>query len=105
MAEYVFAIKAGDVQTGQIVALTLDDVPIAFTRLDGRIVAFGDVCTHDDGPLAEGTIEGDCVVCPRHGAYFNLYTGKPTFPAPYPIPIYEIKIDGDDVLVKLTQTS
>jgi 3-phenylpropionate/trans-cinnamate dioxygenase ferredoxin subunit len=101
VAEFVFAVKAEEVQAGQILGLNIDDTPIAFTRLDGRIVAFGDVCTHDDGPLAEGTIEGDCVVCPRHGAHFNLYTGKPTLPAPYPILIYETKIEDDNVLVKL----
>jgi 3-phenylpropionate/trans-cinnamate dioxygenase ferredoxin subunit len=67
----------------------------------GKIVAFGDVCTHDDGPLAEGNIDGNDVVCPRHGARFNLFTGKPTLPAPYPIPIYETRIEGDEVLVKL----
>ena len=101
MADFTFACKVEEIAEGQIVALNIDDTPIAFTRLDGRIVAFGDVCTHDDGPLAEGTIDGDCIVCPRHGARFNLYTGKPTFPAPYPIPIYETKIEGDDVQVKL----
>ncbi len=103
VAEYVYAIKADEVRADEIVALEVDDTPVAFTRLDGRIVAFGDVCTHDDGPLHEGTIEDHSVVCPRHGAHFDLYTGKPTFPAPYPIPIYETKIEGDDVLVKLTQ--
>ncbi len=101
MAEFVFALKAGEIQADQIVAVNIDDTPVAFTRLDGHIVAFGDVCTHDDGPLAEGTIEGDDVVCPRHGAHFNLHTGKPTLPAPYPIPIYETTIEGDNVLVKL----
>ncbi len=103
MAEYVYAIKADEVRADEIVALEIDDTPVAFTRLDGHIVAFGDVCTHDEGPLAEGTIEDDCVVCPRHGARFNLHTGQPTFPAPYPIPIYETKIEGDEVFVKLAE--
>ena len=102
MSEFVFAVKAEEIQAGQILALNIDDTPIAFTRLDGRIVAFGDVCTHDDGPLAEGTLEGECIVCPRHGAHFNLFTGKPTFPAPFPITIYETKIEGDNILLKLT---
>lgn len=101
MAEFVFAVKEEEILEGQILALNIDDVPVAFTRLDGRIVAFGDVCTHDDGPLAEGTIDGECVECPRHGARFNLFTGKATFPAPSPIPIYETKIEDGNVQVKL----
>jgi 3-phenylpropionate/trans-cinnamate dioxygenase ferredoxin subunit len=101
VAEFVFAVREEEIQGGQILTLTIDDVPVAFTRVDGHIVAFGDVCTHDDGSLAEGTIEGDCVVCPRHGARFNLFTGKATFPAPSPIPIYETKIEDGNVQVKL----
>jgi 3-phenylpropionate/trans-cinnamate dioxygenase ferredoxin subunit len=97
----VFAAQVDEVKEGEILALNIDDTPIALTRLGNKIVAFGDVCTHDDGPLAEGNIDDNCVVCPRHGARFNLFTGKPTFPAPYPIPIYETKIEGDEVKVRL----
>ena len=101
MSDFAFAAKVDEVKEGEILALNIDDTPVALTRVQGKIVAFGDVCTHDDGPLAEGEIEGDCVICPRHGARFNLFTGRPTFPAPTPIPIYETKIEGDNVLVKL----
>ena len=101
MSNFVFAAKADEVREGEILALNIDDTPLALTRVHGRIVAFGDVCTHDDGPLAEGEIEGECVICPRHGAHFNLFTGQPTFPAPAPIPLYETKIEGDEVKVKL----
>ncbi len=101
MAEFVFVTKITDIVDGQILAFNIDETPIALARVDGKIVAFGDVCTHDDGPLAEGEIDGDCVVCPRHGARFNLVKGKATFPAAQPIPIYETRIIGEDVEVKL----
>ena len=101
MPEFVYAAQVDEVKEGEILALNIEDTPLALTRVMGKIVAFGDVCTHDDGPLAEGNIDGECVVCPRHGARFNLFTGKPTFPAPYPIPIYETTIEGDEVFVKL----
>jgi 3-phenylpropionate/trans-cinnamate dioxygenase ferredoxin component len=101
-SEFVFAARLEEVQEGEILALNIDEVPVALTRLGDRIVAFGDICTHDDGPLAEGTIADHCcVVCPRHGARFDLTTGAPTFPAPTPIPIYETVVEGEDVLVKL----
>lgn len=98
--EFVFAAKAGEVREREILALVIDDVPLALTRLNGEVRAFGDICTHDDGPLAEGKIDGPCVVCPRHGARFDLFNGKPTFPAVTPIPIYAAKVEGEDVLVK-----
>ncbi len=103
MSEFVFAARLEDVIEGQMLALNIDDVPLALTRIEGRIVAFRDVCTHDDGPLAEGEIEGDCVVCPRHGARFDLLTGKATFPAPAPLPMYETRIQDGEVQVKLEE--
>ena len=98
---FVFAAKLGDVREGQITAVIVDETPIALTKLNGQVHAFGDVCTHDDGPLAEGHIEDHCVVCPRHGARFDLFTGKPTFPAVTRIPIYETRIEGDEIKVKM----
>ncbi|NJM41025.1 MAG: non-heme iron oxygenase ferredoxin subunit [Anaerolineae bacterium] len=98
---FVSIAKLDDVKEGEIFATLIDETPIALTKVDGEICAFGDICTHDDGPLAEGTIEDGCVVCPRHGARFNLHTGKQTFPAVTPIPIYETKIEGDEIKVKL----
>jgi 3-phenylpropionate/trans-cinnamate dioxygenase ferredoxin subunit len=101
MAEFVFAAKTSDVRDDEITSLVIDETPVALTRLNGEVRAFGDICTHDDGPLAEGHIEGKCVVCPRHGAKFDLFSGKPTFPAVTPIPIYETKIEGDEIKVRL----
>lgn len=107
MSNFIFAAKVTDVAEGEIFATEIDDTPIALTRIDDAIYAFGDVCTHDDGPLAEGHIESSpggrdrCVICPRHGARFDLSTGKPTFPAVTPIPIYETRIEGDEIQINL----
>ncbi|MCS6772657.1 MAG: non-heme iron oxygenase ferredoxin subunit [Anaerolineae bacterium] len=101
MSTFRFAAKVEDVKEGEILALIINETPVALTRLNGEIRAFGDICTHDDGPLAEGHIEDRCVVCPRHGAKFDLFTGKPTFPAVAPIPIYKVEVQGDEVWVSL----
>ena len=101
MPEFVYAAKVDEVQEHQILALMIDDTPVALTRVEDKIIAFGDVCTHDDGPLAEGEIDDQCVVCPRHGARFDLTSGKATFPAAYPIPIYKTRIENDVVQVCL----
>ncbi len=99
---FVFAAKLDELREGEMLAVRINEIPVALTLLNSQVRAFGDVCTHDDGPLAEGHIEDNCVVCPRHGARFDLFTGKPTFPAAIGIPIYETRIVGDAVEVKLS---
>ena len=93
--------QISDIREGEIFATVIEDTPVALTRVGGDIRAFGDICTHDDGPLAEGHIADGCVVCPRHGACFDLVSGKPTFPAVTAIPIYNVEIQGEDVIVYL----
>ena len=101
MSKFVFVANLHDVKEGEIFATVVDETPIALTKVSGVLRAFGDVCTHDDGPLAEGTIVDGCVICPRHGAKFNLQTGKPSFPAVTPVPIYETKVEGHEIKIKL----
>lgn len=100
-SEAIDVAASADVQEGKILALFVQDVPLALTRIDGVVRAFGDVCTHDGGPLAEGEIADGCVVCPRHGARFDLVTGKPTFPAVARAPIYQAAEQNGRVLVVL----
>ncbi|MCS7251812.1 MAG: non-heme iron oxygenase ferredoxin subunit [Anaerolineae bacterium] len=94
---------------------TLDEIPvgtakafivagraIALTRMGDQIFAFGDVCTHDGGPLAEGKLEGYVIQCPRHGARFDIRTGRVLrLPAVSPIPVYEVKLESNEVWVNL----
>jgi 3-phenylpropionate/trans-cinnamate dioxygenase ferredoxin subunit len=64
----------------------------------------GDECSHEDYSLSEGDVwEDDCEIeCPKHGSTFDLRTGEPqTLPATQPVPTYEVKVDGDDVMVTL----
>ncbi|MCX6017321.1 MAG: Rieske 2Fe-2S domain-containing protein [Chloroflexi bacterium] len=93
---------ADEVQEGRILALYVQDTPLALTRVTGQVRAFGDICTHDGGPLAEGEIIAGCVVCPRHGARFDLTTGKPTFPAVYKVPIYAAEEKDGRIWVIIT---
>ncbi|MCS7060320.1 MAG: Rieske 2Fe-2S domain-containing protein [Anaerolineae bacterium] len=101
MSEFVFAAKAEDVKEGEILTVQVNEVSIGLTRLNGVARAFRDVCTHDDGPLGEGVIEGEEIVCPRHGARFHLRTGKATFPAPAPLPFYDVIEENGAVKVRL----
>ncbi len=101
VSDFVFAARVSDVSEGRIFAIQVDEVPIGLTLINGELRAFGDVCTHDGGPLAEGTVMETCVMCPLHGACFDLKTGHGTFPAAGPIPIYETKIEGDEIKIRL----
>ncbi len=79
----------------------LDGVAIAVV-LDGNgeVHAIGDTCTHGDISLAEGFVEDDTLECWAHGSAFSLRTGKPlNLPAYEPVPVFEVTIDGDDVLI------
>ncbi|MHB1469470.1 MAG: Rieske (2Fe-2S) protein [Solirubrobacteraceae bacterium] len=78
------------------------DLTIGVFNCDGELFAIEDRCSHDDGPLAEGEFDrGGCTVeCPRHGARFDLRTGRPlTLPAYEPVDVFEVRIE--DGLIKL----
>ena len=78
----------------------IDGLPMALFIIADEIFAIADVCSHDDGPLAEGEIEGHEVICPRHGAHFDLRSGKAmSLPAVVDIPAYPIRLDGEDIFV------
>jgi 3-phenylpropionate/trans-cinnamate dioxygenase ferredoxin subunit len=63
--------------------MDLEDVRVAVFNLDGEYYAIEDICPHDGGKLAEGTVEGSVIVCPRHGARFSIKTGEVLGPPAY----------------------
>jgi 3-phenylpropionate/trans-cinnamate dioxygenase ferredoxin subunit len=89
---------------GQTLAVDVDGTPVAIVHAeDGDYYAIYDVCSHADVPLSEGDVEDCTIECWLHGSRFDLRTGKPTgLPAITPVPVYAVKIQGDDVLVSLT---
>ncbi|MEK6248617.1 MAG: non-heme iron oxygenase ferredoxin subunit [Planctomycetales bacterium] len=71
--------------------------------VDGNYYCLDDVCTHDGGPLGEGQLSGCQIACPRHGAKFDIRDGQAlTMPATQATHSHEVRIDGEDVLVKLS---
>jgi 3-phenylpropionate/trans-cinnamate dioxygenase ferredoxin component len=64
------------------------------------VFAIHDVCSHADVPLSDGEVDDCEIECWLHGSRFDLRTGKPTGPpATTPVPVYPVRVDGDDVLV------
>ena len=89
-------------EPGQVKVIMPRDERIALCNVDGEFFAIDDVCTHDGGPLDQGDLLDDQIECPRHGALFDVRTGKAlTLPAIFPIKTYPLKIEGNDILIEL----
>ena len=96
---------AAELSSGEMKLVeTPDGVKIGVFNCDGELYAIEDRCSHDDGPLAEGTFDVDaCTVeCPRHGSLFDVTTGRPkTLPAYQPVPTYPVTIEDDQVKLEV----
>lgn len=99
-----------DVEPGSARRYDVDGHRVAVVHLPGSQggvdawYVIGDACSHEDYSLAEGDVWPDeCEIeCPKHGSTFDLRTGEPqSLPATKPIPVYAVRVDGDDVLVTL----
>jgi len=95
--EYVEIALASELPSGERLFVEVADKSIVIFNIAGQYFAIGDVCTHDDGPLGDGMLEGFNIVCPRHGAEFDVRTGKVLeLPAVVDIPAYPVQIrDGN----------
>jgi 3-phenylpropionate/trans-cinnamate dioxygenase ferredoxin subunit len=79
--------------SGERVFIEVGGRQIVLVNLGGEYYAFGDVCTHDDSPLGDGDIEGYEIICPRHGARFDVRNGKALcLPAIRDIPSYPVRV-------------
>jgi len=99
-AEFVTVATTDEVKPGERMVVEIGRHWIALFNVDGSYYAIEDVCTHDDGPLAEGKLE-DCVIeCPRHGAKFDIRTGKVlAAPALVDVPTYQVRVVGDAIQI------
>jgi glycine betaine catabolism B len=90
-----------DIQPSQMKEVQVNGENICIANVDGKYYAIGSVCTHEGGPLADGTLEGYEVECPWHNSKFDVRTGEVTSPpASEPEPAYEVKVHGNNILIK-----
>ncbi len=96
MYEFYAVADASEIPNGERLFFEIGDLPIVVFNIAGQYFAIGDVCTHDGGPLGDGELEGYEVICPRHGARFDVRTGEAlTLPAVIPTPYYPVRVvDG-----------
>ena len=98
--EFVRAVSLDEVPELGAVHVDIEGRPIAIVRSKGRVYAIHDVCSHAQVALSEGEIEDGTIECWLHGSRFDMATGRPTgLPATEPVPVYPVKIEGDDVYV------
>lgn len=94
--------KDEEVAEGQVKVVSTRYGRVGLIRLNGEVCAFEDVCTHDDGPLGDGEIDGEEIICPRHGARFNMRTGAATkMPATEGIETYPVTIENGEVTLDM----
>lgn len=99
---FVRAVSTGDIAVGQGALIDVNGVSVAvFNAGDGRFYATSPLCPHEDGPLAEGWLEGDAVVCPWHGFDFELGTGRCRVDENLTIAVYAVRVVDGAVEVDL----
>jgi 3-phenylpropionate/trans-cinnamate dioxygenase ferredoxin component len=100
---YVRACAADELGDAEPLRVKLDGTPVCVVRTQGEVFAILDRCSHADVALSEGDVDGYLIECFLHGSAFDLRTGRPTsLPANQPVPVYPVRVDGEDVLVSLT---
>ena len=97
--------SAAEVPEGEARRFVVDGREVAVANLgEEGFRAVGDVCSHAQAYLHEGEVDADfeTIECPRHGSTFDLNTGKPrTLPATLPVPSYNVKLEGDEILIEV----
>ncbi len=102
MAEYERVAAVDELSPGQRMTVFVDDIPVLLIQKDdGCYAAIEDVCSHDGQPLTDGPIEENALVCPRHGAKFDLKSGRALcMPATEAIPVYDIKVEHGEISLR-----
>ena len=98
--EFLEIAPVSELPENERMFVDIGDTPVVIFNLAGQIFAIGDVCSHDDGPLGDGDVEDFNVVCPRHGAQFDVRTGKAvSMPAVVDIPAYPVQVRGGKIFI------
>ena len=102
MTDFVKVADYQEIPRGGSKLVAVDTVRVALFNLDGVLYALEDVCTHEGGPLVDGTsVDGCQVQCPRHGARFDIRTGAAVrFPAFEPTQSYKVRVEAGDVWIE-----
>ena len=105
MLEFVEIAPIDQLSPGERLFVELGGKSIVLFNLAGKLFAIGDVCSHDNGPVGDGEIEDDQIICPRHGARFDIRTGKAkSLPALLDIPSYPVRVEQGMVQIGIPKS-
>jgi 3-phenylpropionate/trans-cinnamate dioxygenase ferredoxin component len=101
MADFEQVATVAGIPPGGRQSVIIDETPALLLRVDDNFYAIEDVCTHDGQPLTDGPLHGCEITCPRHGARFDVRTGKPLcMPATEPVRTFEIDVRGNAIFAR-----
>lgn len=101
MSDWVDVAAVQELAPGDHRVVDVDGAAVAVFNFDGAYHAIEDVCTHDGGTLTGGTVEGEQIVCPRHGARFSIKTGAVLAPPAYePIHTFPVRVQAGRIQVR-----
>ena len=106
--EFVKVVEKKDLPTNSMVMVLVEGKEVLLANVNSNYFAIANKCTHLGGSLAKGSLAGNVVTCPRHGAQFDVTTGQAVGEAKIAFvkmkvndeAAYEIKVDGEDILIK-----
>ncbi len=102
MGNPVEVAKVGEIEPGNAKLVEVDGREIAVFNCDDEYYAIDNECTHVGGPLCEGDIEGETVICPWHGAEFNIRTGEVLAPpAEDSVTSYKVSVEGEAIKIEI----
>jgi 3-phenylpropionate/trans-cinnamate dioxygenase ferredoxin component len=101
MSDWINVVKETAVADGEHVVVDVDGTDVAVFKIDGQFYAIEDICTHDGAELASGELDGDEIICPRHGARFCVKTGAVKAPPAYEdITCFPVRVEKGLVQVR-----
>jgi 3-phenylpropionate/trans-cinnamate dioxygenase ferredoxin subunit len=104
MSDFIKVANRDELPPGGRKVVEIDGRPIGLFRIGGDFYAIDDVCTHDGGPLVEGELDGCEIECPRHGARFDVKTGRAlSMPAIEPVTAHAIELREDGIYVAIKE--
>lgn len=103
MAEFVKFVRKDDLAAGKMKSIYVSAVSanVVIVNIDSKYFAFKDECPHMGVRLSNGTLDNSIITCPEHSSKFDVTTGKPLSTTNDPLVTYEVKVEGDDILVKV----
>ena len=101
MTRMIPVARVEDIPPGTRFHHDFEEESVIVINIDGEFFCIADLCTHDGGPLEDGDVLDHQIECPRHGARFDIRTGKVTrLPATDPIPTYRVMVEDGQVFVE-----